>query len=219
MCIRDSIYIRNNRRCCRVYIYERHIIIYALYNGLFELPNIELEVVFYMPRGKKKKVEEFDAGKMLEGILRGDRLDDDERYRKSVDNIYKKLRPIWLQECKDAVWLLQDDYIKEVARILYLDDQMGGNLDPESLSEDKRNLLGWKQVQSVIERYRALDYSLVDSESIKAILSSIIKNKQARDADRLKAIEMYTGMYSGEGIEGITFVNDLSTSKKVEKEE
>ena len=171
-----------------------------------------------MPTGKRKS-EDFDAGKMLEGILRGDRLDDDERYRKSVDNIYKKLKPIWLQECKDAVWLLQDDYIKEVARILYLDDQMGGNLDPESLSEDKRNLLGWKQVQSVIERYRALDYSLVDSESIKAILSSIIKNKQARDADRLKAIEMDTGMYSGEGIEGINFVNDWSTRKKIKKEE
>ena len=158
---------------------------------------------------RKKKVEDFDAGKMLEGILRGDRLDDDERYKKSVENIYKKLKPIWLQECKDAVWLLQDDYIREVARILYLDDQMGGNLDPESLSEENRNLLGWKQVQSVIERYRALDYSLVDSESIKAILSSIIKNKNARDADRLKAIEMYQNMYSGEGIEGITFINDL----------
>lgn len=173
-----------------------------------------------MPRGKKKKTEEFDAGALLEGILRGDRLDDDERYKKSVDNIYKKLRPIWLQECKDAVWLLQDDYIKEVARILYLDDQMGGNLDPESLSEEKRNLLGWKQVQSVIERYRALDYSLVDSESIKAILSSIIKNKNARDADRLKAIEMYNGMYSGESIEGITFVNDLAGKKfEISKEE
>ena len=69
--------------------------------------------------------------------------------------------------------------------------------------------MGWKQVQSVIERYRALDYSLVDSESIKAILSSIIKNKNARDADRLKAIEMYQDMYSGEGVEGITFINDL----------
>lgn len=172
-----------------------------------------------MPRGKKKKIEEFDAGALLEGILKGDRFTDDERYKQSVDNIYKKLRPIWLQECKDAVWLLQDDYIKEVARILYLDDQMGGNLDPESLSEDKRNLLGWKQVQSVIERYRALDYSLVDSESIKAILSSIIKNKQARDADRLKAIEMYNGMYSGETIEGITFVNDLSSPKVFKKDE
>lgn len=172
-----------------------------------------------MPRGKKKKIEEFDAGALLEGILKGDRFTDDERYKQSVDNIYKKLRPIWLQECKDAVWLLQDDYIKEVARILYLDDQMGGNLDPESLSEDKRNLLGWKQVQSVIERYRALDYSLVDSESIKAILSSIIKNKQARDADRLKAIEMYNGMYSGETIEGLTFINDISAPKKFKKEE
>lgn len=172
-----------------------------------------------MPRGKKKKIEEFDAGALLEGILKGDRFTDDERYKQSVDNIYKKLRPIWLQECKDAVWLLQDDYIKEVARILYLDDQMGGNLDPESLSEDKRNLLGWKQVQSVIERYRALDYSLVDSESIKAILSSIIKNKQARDADRLKAIEMYNGMYSDETIEGITFVNDLSSPKVFKKDE
>ena len=171
-----------------------------------------------MPTGKRKR-EDFDAGKMLEGILRGDRLDDDERYRKSVDNIYKKLRPIWLQECKDAVWLLQDDYIREVARILYLDDQMGGNLDPESLSEDKRNLLGWKQVQSVIERYRALDYSLVDSESIKAILSSIIKNKQARDADRLKAIEQYLSLYGWEGIEGVTFINDLSTPKKFKKDE
>ena len=172
-----------------------------------------------MARGRKRKVEDFDAGKMLEGILRGDRLDDDERYKTSVNNIYKKLKPLWLQECKDAVWLLQDDYIKEVARILYLDDQMGGNLDPSSLSEERQNLLGWKQVQSVIERYRALDYSLVDAESIKAILSSIIKNKQARDADRLKAIEMYTGMYSGENIEGITFINDLSSPKKFIKDE
>lgn len=169
-----------------------------------------------MPKGKKKD-EVFDAGALLEGILKGDRFTDDERYKQSVDNIYKKLRPIWLSECKDAVWLLQDDYIKEVARILYLDDQMGGNLDPASLSEEKRNLLGWKQVQSVIERYRALDYSLVDSESIKAILSSIIKNKSARDADRLKAIEMYNGMYSSETIEGITFVNDLAR-KKFEKD-
>lgn len=168
---------------------------------------------------RKKKVEEFDAGKMLEGILRGDRLDDDERYKKSVENIYKKLKPIWLQECKDAVWLLQDDYIREVARILHLDDQMGGNLDPESLSEENRNLLGWKQVQSVIERYRALDYSLVDSESIKAILSSIIKNKQARDADRLKAIEMYTGMFSTDNIEGVTFINDISKPKEFKKED
>lgn len=171
-----------------------------------------------MPKGKKKKDEVFDAGALLEGILKGDRFTDDERYKQSVDNIYKKLRPIWLSECKDAVWLLQDDYIKEVARILYLDDQMGGNLDPASLSEEKRNLLGWKQVQSVIERYRALDYSLVDSESIKAILSSIIKNKNARDADRLKAIEMYNGMYSGETIEGITFINDLA-GKKFEKDD
>lgn len=170
-----------------------------------------------MPKGKKKD-EIFDAGALLEGILKGDRFTDDERYKQSVDNIYKKLRPIWLSECKDAVWLLQDDYIKEVARILYLDDQMGGNLDPASLSEEKRNLLGWKQVQSVIERYRALDYSLVDSESIKAILSSIIKNKSARDADRLKAIEMYNGMYSGETIEGITFINDLA-GKKFEKDD
>ena len=171
-----------------------------------------------MPTGKRKS-EDFDAGKMLEGILRGDRLDDDERYRKSVDNIYKKLRPIWLQECKDAVWLLQDDYIKEVARILYLDDQMGGNLDPTSLSEERQNLLGWKQVQSSIERYRALDYSLVDDESIKAILSSIIKNKQARDADRLKAIEMYTEMFTSDNIEGVTFINDISKPKEFKKPE
>ena len=160
-----------------------------------------------MPRGKKK--EEVDAGKLLEGFLRGDRYTDDERYKKSIENIYKKLRPIWLQECKDAVWLLQDDYVRTVAEILYLDDQMGGNLDPTSLSTEKQNLLGWKQVQSVIEKYRAQDYSLVDSETIKAILSSIIKNKGARDADRLKAIEMYNDMYSGEGIEGVTFINDL----------
>ena len=99
------------------------------------------------------------------------------------------------------MWLLQDEYVRTVSEIIYLDDQMGGNLDPSSLSEEKQNLLGWKQVQSTIEKYRAMDYSLVDSESIKAILSSIIKNKQARDADRLKAIEMYTGMYSGESIE------------------
>lgn len=174
-----------------------------------------------MPSGKekKKKVDDFDAGALLEGILKGDRFTDDERYKQSVDNIYKKLRPIWLNECKDAVWLLQDDYIKEVARILYLDDQMGGNLDPTSLSEEKQNLLGWKQVQSVIERYRALDYSLVDDENIKAILSSIIKNKNARDADRLKAIEMYSGMYASGNIEGITFINDISDPKKFKKDD
>lgn len=164
-----------------------------------------------MPRGEKKKakLEDSDAGALLEKFLRGDRYDDDERYKQSVDNIYKKLRPIWIDECKDAVWLLQDEYVHTVAEILYLDDQMGGNLDPKSLSEEKQNLLGWKQVQSVIERYRAMDYSLVDSDSIKAILSSIIKNKQARDADRLKAIEQYLSLYGGEGVEGITFVNDL----------
>lgn len=175
-----------------------------------------------MPREKgekkKAKLEDSDAGALLEKFLRGDRYDDDERYKQSVDNIYKKLRPIWIEECKDAVWLLQDDYVHEVAGILYLDDQMGGNLDPKSLSEEKQNLLGWKQVQAVIERYRALDYSLVDQESVKAILSSIIKNRQARDADRLKAIEMYTSMFSTSNIEGITFINDLSSPKKFIKD-
>lgn len=173
-----------------------------------------------MPRGKsKKKDEEIDMGKALEGFLRGDRYTDDERYRKSVENIYKKLKPIWTQECKDAIWLLQDDYVRTVAEIIYLDDQMGGNLDPTSLSMEKQNLLGWKQVQSVIEKYRAQDYSLVDDESIKAILSSIIKNKQARDADRLKAIEMYTGMYASSNIEGITFINDLYKGEFKKEEE
>lgn len=157
----------------------------------------------------EEKKEVLDAEDLVGTFLKGDRYEDDERYKKSVETIYRKLKPIWLNECKDAVWLLQDSYVREVAEILYLDDQMGGNLDITTLSEARQNLLGWKQVQSVIERYRALDYSLVDSESIKAILSSIIKNKQARDADRLKAIEMYTGMYSGEQIEGISFINDL----------
>lgn len=161
----------------------------------------------------KKKEDKFDAEDLVGTFLKGDRLEDTERYKKSVDNIYRKLKPIWVQECKDAVWLLKDEYVHTVAEILYLDDQMGGNLDPTSLTEDKQNLLGWKQVQSTVEKYRAMDYSLVDQDGIKAILSSIIKNKSARDADRLKAIEMYTGMYSGEGIEGITFVNDLFKGK------
>lgn len=168
---------------------------------------------------KSKKTEEFDAGKMLENFLQGDRYDDDERYKKSIETIYKKLKPIWLQECKDAVWLLQDDFVKEVAEVLYLDDQMGGNLDPASLSIERQNLLGWKQVRSAIERYRAQDYSLVDSETTKAVLSSIIKNKSARDADRLKAIEIYNELYSGEGIEGVTFLNDLYIGKKKKKED
>lgn len=177
-----------------------------------------------MPRKKDKDVteridfKETEAGAILEKFLRGDRYDDDERYKQSVDNIYKKLRPIWIDECKDAVWLLQDEYVHEVAEILYLDDQMGGNLDPKSLSEARQNLLGWKQVQAVIERYRALDYSLVDEESVKAILSSIIKNRQARDADRLKAIEMYSTMFSTSNVEGITFINDLSSPKKFVKD-
>lgn len=171
-----------------------------------------------MAESKKKKI---DAEELLGGILKGDRLEDNERYRKSVDNIYRKLKPIWIQECKDAVWLLKDEYVKIVSEIIYLDDQMGGNLDPSSLSVEKQNLLGWKQVQSVVEKYRAQDYSLVNQDGIKAILSSIIKNKQARDADRLKAIEMYTGMYSGEGVEGITFLNDLyvGDKDKIKKEE
>ena len=167
----------------------------------------------------EKKKEVLDAEDLVGTFLKGDRYEDGERYKKSVENIYRKLKPIWLNECKDAVWLLQDEYVKEVAEILYLDDQMGGNLDPTSLSEARQNLLGWKQVQSTIERYKALDYSLVDSESIKAILSSIIKNKQARDADRLKAIEQYLSLYGGEGIEGITFLNDLYKGKNKEKEE
>lgn len=161
-----------------------------------------------MPKSKKSK-KAIDAEDIIGTFLKGDRYDDDERYRQSVEAIYRKLKPIWLNECKDAVWLLKDEYVRDVASILYLDDQMGGNLDPTSLSEERQNLLGWKQVQSAIERYRAMDYSLVDDDSIKAILSSIIKNKQARDADRLKAIEMYTEMFSSDNIEGITFVNDL----------
>lgn len=171
-----------------------------------------------MADSKDKDAKKLDAEDIMGTFLKGDRFDDDERYKQSVNNIYKKLKPIWVQECKDAVWLLQDDYVRTVAEILYLDDQMGGNLDPTSLSADKQNLLGWKQVQSVVERYRALDYSLVDSESIKAILSSIIKNKQARDADRLKAIEMYNEMFTSENIEGITFINDLSAPKKFSKD-
>lgn len=168
---------------------------------------------------KKKKEEPIDAEDIIGTFLKGDRYDDDERYRQSVDAIYRKLKPIWLNECKDAVWLLKDEYVRDVASILYLDDQMGGNLDPTSLSDERQNLLGWKQVQSAIERYRALDYSLVDDESIKAILSSIIKNKQARDADRLKAIEMYTEMFTSDNIEGITFINDISKVKKDKKDE
>lgn len=167
-----------------------------------------------MARKKKSDEEIIDAEDIIGTFLKGDRYDDDERYKKSVENIYRKLKPIWLNECKDAVWLLKDEYVRDVAEILYLDDQMGGNLDPTSLSEDRQNLLGWKQVQSAIERYRAMDYSLVDDDSIKAILSSIIKNKQARDADRLKAIEMYTGMFSSDNIEGITFINDISKANK-----
>ena len=163
--------------------------------------------------------EKVDIGMALSGVLRGDRYDDDDRYKQAVDAIYKKLRPIWVSECKDAVWLLQDEYVHTVAEILYLDDQMGGNLDPTSLSEAEQNLLGWKQVQSTIERYRAADYSLVDANTIKAILSSIIKDKKARDADRLKAIEMYNEMYSGEGIEGVTFVNDLFKGARKKEEE
>lgn len=168
---------------------------------------------------KETHEEKIDAEDIIGTFLKGDRYDDSERYKKSVENIYRKLKPIWINECKDAVWLLQDEYVREVAAILYLDDQMGGNLDPTSLSKDKQNLLGWKQVQSTIERYRALDYSLVDDESIKAILSSIIKDKQARDADRLKAIEMYTGMFSSDNIEGITFINDISKLSKFPKKE
>ena len=168
-----------------------------------------------MPKSKKEKDEEIiDAEDIIGTFLKGDRYDDDERYKQSVNAIYRKLKPIWLNECKDAIWLLKDEYVRDVASILYLDDQMGGNLDPTSLIEERQNLLGWKQVQSSIERYRAVDYSLVDDESIKAILSSIIKNKQARDADRLKAIEMYTEMFSSDNVEGITFINDVSKLKK-----
>ena len=156
----------------------------------------------------KEKDEKLNAEDLIGTYLKGDRYEDTERYKKSIESIYRKLRPIWLSECKDAVWLLQDSYVREVAEILYLDDQMGGNLDPTSLSDARQNLLGWKQVQNVIEKYKALDYSLVDSDTVKAILSSIIKNKNARDADRLKAIEQYLSLYGGEGIEGFYFIND-----------
>ena len=167
----------------------------------------------------KEKDEKLNAEDLIGTYLKGDRYEDTERYKKSIESIYRKLRPIWLSECKDAVWLLQDSYVREVAEILYLDDQMGGNLDPTSLSDARQNLLGWKQVQNVIEKYKALDYSLVDSDTVKAILSSIIKNKNARDADRLKAIEQYLSLYGGEGIEGVSFINDLYKGKNKEKEE
>ena len=170
-----------------------------------------------MSRGRKKKAEDDEIKDLMRDMLLTSGFSDDERYKKSIDKIYNKLKIIWVQECKDAVWLLKDEYVRDVAKIIYLDDQMGGNLDPSSLSEERQHLLGWKQVQSVIEKYRAQDYSLVDADSIKAILSSIIKNKNARDADRLKAIEMYGAMYSAEGIEGVTFINDL-TGKKFESE-
>ena len=169
------------------------------------------------------KLEEtvFDADTLVGSTyLKGDRFDSEsERYDASIENIYQKLKPIWLNECRDAVWLLQEEYIREVARLLYLDDKMGGNLDVASLPEAQQNLLGWKQIQAVIERYRALDYSLVDENTTKAILSGIIKNKSARDADRLKAIEMYNNLFSGEHVEGITFINDISDidKSKIEK--
>lgn len=166
----------------------------------------------------EKKDEKLDIEDVIGSFLKGDRCDDAERYRQSLEVIYRKLEPIWLSECKDAVWLLKNEYIKEVATILYLDDQMGGNLDPTSLSVERQNLLGWKQVQNCIERYKAMDYSLVDGGDIKAILSSIIKNPKARDADRLKAIEQYTALYSGESIEGVTFVNDLYVGEKKKEE-
>lgn len=133
-----------------------------------------------------------------------------DKYQRAIDVIYNKLRPIWLQECRDAIWLLEDKYIREVAEIIYLDDQLGGNLDPSSLSMERQNLLGWKQVRSTIEHYRAVDYSLVDSDTTKAILSSIIKNNKSRDIDRLKAIELYNELYSGETVEGITFIDDIN---------
>ncbi len=161
-----------------------------------------------------KKKEILEAEDLVGTYLKGDRYADDERYKKSVDAIYKKLKPIWINECKDAVWLLQDSYVHEVAEILYLDDQLGGKLDTTTLSEGRQNLLAWKQVQSAIERYKAVNYSLVDTESIKAILSSIIKNQQARDSDRLKAIEMYNNLYSSDQIEGITFWNNISKPPK-----
>lgn len=167
-----------------------------------------------MPKSKKEKT---DIEDLLGTYLKGDRVSDTERYKQSLNNIYKKLRPIWIQECKDAVWLLQDELVRTVAEIIYLDDKMGGNLDPTSLSEDKQNLLAWKQVQSAIEKYRAMDYSLIDSDSIKAILSSIIKNKNARDADRLKAIEQYMTLYSSDNIEGINFINDLYVGDRKSK--
>lgn len=154
-----------------------------------------------MPKSKDKKDKKIDAEDIIGTFLKGDRYDDAERYKKSIDEIYRKLKPIWVDECRDAVWLLQDAYVREVAEILYLDDQMGGNLDPSSLSVERQNLLGWKQVQNAIGRYNAQEYSLVDSDSIKAILSSIIKNPKARDADRLKAIEQYLSLYGGEGVE------------------
>lgn len=150
-----------------------------------------------------------DVEDIVGTFLKGDVCSEAERYKKTIDTIYIKLRPIWVSECKDAMWLLQDEFIREVAEILYLDDQIGGNLDPSSLSEERQNLLSWKQVQSAIEKYQAANYSVVDDSTIKAILSGIIKNKKARDADRLKAIEQYTALYGGEGIEGVSFLNDL----------
>ena len=45
-----------------------------------------------MPKSKKPKKEEvMDAEDVIGTFLKGDRYDDDERYRQSVDAIYRKL--------------------------------------------------------------------------------------------------------------------------------
>ena len=68
-----------------------------------------------MPKSKKSKSKKIiDAEDIIGTFLRGDRYDDDERYKQSVEAIYRKLKPIWVNECKDAVWLLKDEYVRDV---------------------------------------------------------------------------------------------------------
>ena len=50
-----------------------------------------------MPKSKKEKDEEIiDAEDIIGTFIKGDRYDDDERYKQSVNAIYRKLKPIWL---------------------------------------------------------------------------------------------------------------------------
>ena len=127
----------------------------------------------------------------------------------TLNKIINKFRPIYMESCKDAPFLLDERHVITIANVIKRDDELGGELDFSTLPQEVQNLMQWKQVHSAYSKYREIDDVKVDDDSIGSILSRIIRNPMERAADRLKAIQLYKDLFADGSVDGITFVDDL----------